>query len=111
MMFCWNCESEFNSRQVKVRKTPSVLRDGSSPYNDNERCNDFLCPYCGSSDIEEVVDEYLIKDSDDEEIDYFGTEEEAWAALKGYEAEYREKLSIVRVLTGVTTGESIEQEV
>lgn len=110
MMFCWNCEAEFDFSQVKV-KTPSVFRDGSSPYNDNERRNDFLCPYCKSKNIEEVVDDYLLKDFEDEEVDYFGTEEEALAAQKGYEAEYHEKLKVVRVLTGVDSGDSFEQEV
>ena len=111
MMICWDCEAEFDSSKVKVRRIPSVFRDGSSPYNDNERRNDFLCPYCRSKYIEEFVDEYLVKDYNDEEIDYFGTEEEAVAALKGYEAEYHEKLQIVRVITGVESGESIEQEI
>lgn len=100
MMFCWKCENEFDFSQVKVRARSSVFRDGSSPYNDNARCNDFHCPQCGSTDIEEVYEEFVVTDQDGEEYDYFDTEEEAIAAQKGYEAQYHEQMNVVRVLTG-----------
>lgn len=100
MMFCWDCESEFDSSKVVVKRRSSVFRDGSSPYNDNERCNDFLCPYCRSKDVEEMYEEFVVTDQDGDEYDYFDTEEEAIAAQKGYEVQYHEKFGVVRVLTG-----------
>ena len=92
-MYCWNCESEFNFSQVKVKITP---------YNSNN----FLCPYCRSKNIEEVVEDFILKNTNGEEVDYFGTEEEALKEKKNY----HEKLKVVRVLTGMDSGDSIEQE-
>lgn len=88
MMYCWNCEAEFDF-------SSSVIKVNTKPYS----CNQFLCPYCRSKDIEEVVEDYLLKDSNNEEVDYFSTEKKALEAQKGF----NEKLRVL-------TGESIEQE-
>lgn len=118
MKYCRNCEEIFEDSRMIIK--PPRLRsfhDGSSPYNTEMRGeSDYqiraLCPVCRSQDIVDAWEEFIVQDSQGEELDYYDTLEEAQTACEGFSATSptKEEFKIIDRITDSDSHEVVWEE-